>query len=56
MSKVITTYRMDVEVKKDLKMLTVNEDMNSVSDMLRILINFYKTHKKQEGSDGCQTT
>ena len=56
MSKVITTYRIDSEVKKDLKILTVNEDMGSVSDMLRTLIDFYNIHRKQGGSSEYKTT
>ena len=46
MCKVITTYRVDTEVRKDLKKLTVNEEKDNVSDMLRFLIDFYKQSKE----------
>ena len=46
MAKVITTYLVDEEVKKEIRILRAIEGEN-VSDMLRILIDTYKQSKEE---------
>ena len=48
MKKIITTYRIEADVKKEFKVLVASEEVGNASDMLKKLIKFYKDNNKTE--------